>query len=190
MNYILSKFSGSVTTKINSIRKVSKEIKPELITIIVTYLDAINSLGEFDESLDGLSIDKIKIPSKLSIFIQPKTVRIDTADRGDIDFRERPACPETIPSYSKFIEACDVVASAMKTSISNYQTVEEIRKNVGLVSVYKQSVNKDGLVVYDGANPYIPVMINFDGVEEYTRKYSLDELIEDFIQWKLPELFK
>lgn len=190
MSNILSKLKDAVLAKVNSIRKISRKIELPTIEVILKYLDAINALGEFDEILGDMPIDKIKIPSKLAPFIWPKSVRIDTADRGDVDLMVRHDMPKDVPKYTEFIEACDVVAAAMKTSISSYQTVDEIRKNIGFVSVYRNSVNRDNRVVYDGSNPYYPIPLKFDAVENRARNFSYDEMMADFIQWKLPEIFK
>jgi len=187
---MLSKYANEVYNKLVSIKRVSKPCDLADVKNVLSYLDNCNSLGEFDEVLDGVPISKILIPSKLGQFIYPKTVRIDTADRGDKDFLIRNKPVDDAPNYAVFIESCDRIASTMKVSISSFSSLDDLRKNVGFVSVYRQSVNKQGKVVYDGANPYIPIPLSFDAVEDRARTFTIDEMIIDFIQWKVPEIFK
>jgi hypothetical protein len=187
---MLSKYVEEVYKKIVSIKRVSQPCKAKDVENVLKYIDNCNSLGEFDEVLDGVPITKILIPSKLGQLIYPRTVRIDTADRGDKDFLVRNDHLDDAPKYADFIESCDRIASTMKTSIFSFSSLDDLRKNVGFVSVYRQSVNSKGRVVYDGSNPYIPIPLSFDAVEERARTFSVDEIISDFIQWKLPELFR
>jgi hypothetical protein len=191
MKEILERLSPRVLSKLENMRKVSKGATKDDVNNVLMYINDINSLGEFDDMLGNKNVESIMIPASLKPFILPLSVRIDTTDRSSVDYLDRPIKSDRGVTYETFIESCDRIFATMKSEITSYVSAKDARMNISLSEAYKHSyVKGNEYMVYDGVNPYVPIPLTIDVYKNGIRNADIMDMLNDFIEWRLIEVFK
>lgn len=148
-----------ISSKFNAARKISRNIEDDVL-VIENYIQAINSVGEFEVLLNGYPFDEIQIPNEFKEFVAPRSVRMIAGDLRFEDLLSRPTAPKKVPSYAEFKNAVMAVRSAYKADPNDNMTpLNEIRKDMCLADVIKIS-NIQTRGCFDEGLSYFPIQLS------------------------------
>lgn len=174
--------------KLDATKLVSKaNISRDEMKSLLVHIDTINALREDDLPLAPYAMANYRVPAELAPLFWPEAVMYDVADRRSVNLlkRDEPESvePNGLLKYDEFLVLADKLFSCYKKPVTEFVTLEEIRKRMNLrdalpfMSVAGKVHDESGL----GWIPYPMV----DGIKLYGDSYYNAyeaEVVEEFIR--------
>lgn len=112
--------------RIESMKRITKiNLTIEQFQYLMMFTDQVNSCGEFDMSLDGISFTDMRFPKCLDFLIFPSKVGMDSSTRSG-DLVRRPARSDVEYDAGELARICEAIYGSQKRG-GEYVTVSELR---------------------------------------------------------------
>jgi hypothetical protein len=171
--------------KLTAAKKVSRvDVKLEDVESFFYTIACINNLHWDETQFKGRQLVDWKIDSSFADFILPSKVALSPS-RNALDLMYKVEMDHSLAlSYTDFDDIMSQILAPFKVENTSRDTnVLDQRKAAVITDVLNRVANLDGRAVYLG-EPYMPIVLNFEGFRAGHYNADVQEVMEEFIiEW-------
>jgi hypothetical protein len=189
----LAVLSNPMASKLEATKMVSKlTISKNDLEALLNTIDAINSLPEDATMFESRLLSDWKIPSTMSVFFTPDSVKVDNNSRLCADVMKRSGYDEKIDllKYPEFCEVIDKIFGLYKNTADYSTPISDLRKKVTIQDVYPRMIGPEDSLHWDGKEYFIPLDLDVQvGIKSSYFNSDIDQVMEEFVL-AIPTFFR